>query len=201
MKIYIDLDDTLADTSLTIQKLFNYKEYCLNHHPIKKSFTDVLKDIKTWNYIKSNPQFWSNLPLSQFAQKIYQEACLITDEVYILTALPKAVFPLKNFKFKQAEDAKRVWLKSNFPNISSDKIIVCYAKEKHFQVLKNQENLCVLIDDSWRNILRWKNAGGLAIEVNNQDKDLSTVFKKLDYIKNYSNHKSKLLSDFSFSFK
>lgn len=199
MKIYLDLDDTLADTSLTIKKTFNYEDYSLNHHPFKKPFFEILKDIKTWTYIKNNPQFWINLPISAHAQKIYQEACLITDEVYILTALPKAVFPVKNLQFKQAEEAKINWINEHFPIVSSDKIIVCHAKEKHLQVSKNNSEICILIDDSLKNIRRWQKAGGLAIEFDNND--LNTVFKKINYIKNYSKNKSQLLSDFSLDFK
>ena len=45
--IFIDLDDTLADTSQSIQKLFNYSAYIINHNPLKKSFAEILKTIKT----------------------------------------------------------------------------------------------------------------------------------------------------------
>jgi len=182
-KVYIDLDDTLAHTSRTIKEKFGYEHYNLNDNPLKKSFKGILKDLKTWTHIRSNHDFWSELPVSHMGHEIYQSAKGLGCDVYILSALPKLVFPSKIFTFSHAANSKRVWLKEHFPEIPSDNIIICYAKEKHLQV-KPLPEISILIDDSWRNMMKWRTAGGIAIHVT--EDNLSLVKEKLLFIKNYT---------------
>jgi 5'(3')-deoxyribonucleotidase len=178
--IFIDLDDTLADTSQKIQTLFNYSNYVINHHPLKKSFSGIFKDYKTWKHIKNNSSFWLDIPLNSYAQEIYQRSKKITPDVKILTALPKIVFAKNTSHFKEAEKSKRIWIKEHFPEIAEKDIIVTHAVEKHLQI-QNTIGTAVLIDDSHRNIKRWRQAGGVAIHINHHDPEsIQQLFTELD---------------------
>lgn len=181
--IYIDLDDTLADTSTNIKELFNYSSYIITHHPFRKSFKDLIKDFITWKHIQKNTIFWENIPLTKHALDIYEQSKLITPHVKILTALPKAVYRKNSSAFKEAEKAKRVWLKKHFPQISYDDIIVCHAIEKHLQVKKTLGK-AVLIDDSLKNIQRWKEAGGVGLHLENSN-NVDKLFQELKLLRAY----------------
>lgn len=162
MKVFLDLDDTLVDTSKTIATLYKYKNYGINTHILKKNIK-LIKDLYIWKHIKSNPVFWENLPKRQCAEEIYQHAKEIAgknNDIYILTALPKLIFKKDSLEFKLAEENKIKWVKKYFPEILEENILVVHAIDKKNYAVVHQN--AVLFDDSLKNIIAWKKNGGTA---------------------------------------
>ena len=113
VKVYIDLDDTLADTSKYIEKTYNYKGYNINHSLLKKNIK-LYKDYFIWNKIKKEENFWINLPKTEIADDIYLKALELSEnikDVYILTALPKLFFKKNTIEFEKAKNKKIEWVK------------------------------------------------------------------------------------------
>lgn len=162
VKVFLDLDDTLVDTSKAIEKMYQYKNYGINTHIFKKNI-QLIKDLWLWNNIKNNPDFWENLPKRQAAEEIYQHAKELAqknEDIYILTALPKLIFKKDSIKFKLAAEKKIQWVKKHFPEILEENILVVHAIEKKNYAMVHQN--AVLYDDSLKNILAWKKNGGTA---------------------------------------
>lgn len=160
VKVFIDLDDTLANTSSAIAELFNYKNYEINGSILKKNIK-LIKDLKLWKEIKKNNVFWEDLPVSDQAQKIIEEAYDITKDIksiYILTALPKLIYKKDTLAFNNAAQSKLRWVEKNFPMILKENIIVVHAKDKKNYAQENS----ILFDDSLKNIKGWKKNGGIA---------------------------------------
>lgn len=165
--IYLDIDDTLADTSHKVIKDFNVSSF--SFHNKLFLIKHLYSIIKVWNKIKDNHTFWEDLPLKSDAILIYEISQKITDEIHILTALPPLFYPKNKTHFHLASQAKKNWVNKHFPNIPKENIHVCYAKEKHL-VIKNTNSNYILVDDSRKNIMNWEKVGGIGIlvEPNNQ---------------------------------
>lgn len=163
MRVYLDLDDTLADTSKEIENIFSYKNYEINHSSLKKNIK-LIKDLWLWQIIKKNPDFWENIGLRHNANEIYQEALKISgshNNIYILTALPKFIYRKESLSFEIAASNKKKWVEKNFKDILKENIIVVHAKDKDKYAM-NGIDKSVLFDDSIKNVKKWKNAGGIA---------------------------------------
>lgn len=163
VKVFLDLDDTLADTSKEIEKQFSYKNYGINTSIFKKNIR-LIKDLWLWQKIKNNPKFWEELPKREMAQEIYEEALKITqtcENIYILTALPKLIFKKDSLKFKIAAENKIKWVKKHFQEIPEENILVVHAIDKKKYAINNDKK-SVLFDDSVKNVKEWKDSGGIA---------------------------------------
>lgn len=162
MKVFLDLDDTLVDTSKAIENIYKYKNYGINTHVLRKNI-QLIKDLWLWNHIKNNPLFWEDLPKREAAEEIYKHAKQIAEkneDIYILTALPKLIFKKDSIKFKLAAENKIKWVKKHFPEIPEENILVVHAIEKKNYAVVHQN--AVLFDDSLKNIVAWKKNGGTA---------------------------------------
>ncbi len=169
-QIYLDLDDTLADTTKKVTQDFNVDSFSIhNKGLILKNLYSVFK---VWNRIKNNHEFWETIPLKKDALTIYEKSLKITSEIHILTALPTFFYSKDTAHFNLAAQAKRNWVNSHFPNIPQENIHVVYAKEKHLMIGANPTRY-ILVDDSPKNISNWTNAGGVGILVEpNSEKHL-----------------------------
>lgn len=169
MKSYIDLDDTLADTSQCIQNTFKYKKYAINGSILKKNLS-LIKDAVVWNKIKKTPSFWSSLPKTRNSDFIVNSAFNLAKRdwknVFILTALPRLVYKKGTVHWIQAEKAKIAWVRHHYPLIPEDNIIVLYAKEKKIYATRS----AILIDDSHKNVKAWfaKNGKAYHVDTSNQ---------------------------------
>lgn len=163
VKVFLDLDDTLADTSKEIEKIFSYKNYGINTSIFRKNI-HLIKDLYLWKVIKKNPEFWETIPKKDNANEIYEEALKIgksIENIYILTALPKLIFKKDTIEFNLAAENKIKWVKKIFKDIPEKNILVVHAIEKKKYALSNNES-AVLFDDSIKNIKSWKESGGIA---------------------------------------
>lgn len=169
VKVFLDLDDTLADTSMEIATKYAYKNYGINTSVLRKNIR-LIKDLWIWQNIKNNPDFWEHIPKREMAHEIYEEALKIAkthDNIYILTALPKLIFKKDTVKFQHAAENKKKWVKKHFENIPEKNILVVYAIEKKKYALSGDQS-SVLFDDSVKNVTAWKNSGGIAYIVNSK---------------------------------
>lgn len=160
--IYLDLDDTLADTSKNIIQYFKVKDFTIHSkRSILKNFISVFK---IWLKIKNDCSFWKQIPLKHDAIEIYETSLKVTSNIHILTALPIIFYKKGTKQFINAAQAKKNWVNQNFPNIPDENIHVVYAREKHLMIKNNPDNF-ILIDDSKTNIKRWTKIGGIGIHV------------------------------------
>jgi 5'(3')-deoxyribonucleotidase len=160
--IYLDLDETLADTRKNAIEYFKVKDFNLQSK--RSVIKNIYSVLKVWLGIKNDYSFWEQIPLKNDANEIYKKSLAITSDIHILTALP-ILFYRKNTKdFTNAAQAKKNWVKKHFPNIPEENIHVVYAIEKHLMV-KEDPSRFILVDDSKSNIKRWRKAGGIAIHV------------------------------------
>lgn len=88
-------------------------------------------------------------------------------DVKILTASPN----------EQADKDKRAWLKKHMPFIKEENIIICRTGETKADYIENMKG-SLLFDDYSRNLIEWKENGGLAIKVvNDYDNEIGTHTK------------------------
>lgn len=188
--IYLDIDDTLADTSLTLKNSFNIPHFSFGKASLF-DFIYLFRYFKTAKNIYQDHSFWHSLPLKNEANDIFKLSSTITPNIKVLTALPR--YYLKNKKhFLLAKKAKVDWINTHFPQIYSNNVIVSYAKDKHEQII-NDGNLHILIDDNFSNIKKWKNNGGLAIHCTTAEHTLS----QLSFIKEFKFDNHSLLHNFN----
>lgn len=163
VKVFLDLDDTLADTSKQIEKIFSYKNYGINTSILRKNI-HLIKDLYIWKVIKKNPEFWEKIPKKENANEIYEEALKIgknIENIYILTALPKLIFKKNTIEFNIAAENKIKWVKENFKDIQEKNILVVHAIDKKKYALYDNKS-AVLFDDSIKNVKSWKKSGGIS---------------------------------------
>lgn len=160
--IYLDLDDTLADTSKNIIEYFKVKDFTI--HSKRSLLKNFMSVFKIWLKIKNDHSFWEQIPLKHDAVEIYETSLKITPNIHILTALPIIFYKKNTQQFISAAQAKKKWVKKHFPNIPDENIHVVYAREKHFMI-KEDPTRFILIDDSKTNIKRWTKIGGIGIHV------------------------------------
>lgn len=166
--VFLDIDDTLADTTNNAISKFKVKDFTLN-----KNFSlikNIFSIFKVWRGIKKDYSFWEEIPLKHDAKKIYEKSLTITHEIHILTALPILFYKKNSIHFKLAAQAKKNWIKKHFPNIPEENIHVVYAKEKHLMVKENPSRF-ILVDDNKTNINKWTKAGGIGIFVQSDTTD------------------------------
>ncbi len=161
MKIFLDIDDTLANTSGYVKEKYNHKVYHPNSSLIKRNFY-LIKDYFVLRHVRDNPVFWTELPLLDHSKDLvdYCKNEVGKENLFILTALPFLFYKKETKEFLDAKHAKTQWVKKHFNFIEEQNIHVVYAREKH-QFLTGKQD--VLIDDSQKNIYNWKNSGGHAI--------------------------------------
>ena len=148
-KIYIDLDDTLADFSGGVKKL-----------GFVACGDKVETDNKMFDMIRECPHFYANLDLYpgslDMLNKVIEKYG--KDKVEILSGVPR---PHRNIV--TASEDKLDWCKKYLP--SDLKINLCLRKDKYKYC--NGKGY-ILIDDNKNNCKEWEKAGGTAIKFDGQ---------------------------------
>lgn len=144
MKVFVDLDDTLAVLSTKWLKAIkdNLGETIL---PEEVTTWDRLADRRYQDLIKM-PGFFRDLPVQDGAVEAVKHLVDAGHEVYILSAAGPWNFADKDH-----------WVTEHLPFIDVRRIV--FATAKHLLA----GNVRLLIDDGAHNLEAWEKAGGIAI--------------------------------------
>lgn len=146
MKIYLDMDDVVADWMAHARSL------------VKRNweYGQRIPD-SDWNKLKDDQRFYRNLPLKAGAHELvdYCKALLSSgkiDGLYFLTALPH------DYSMPYASQDKVWWANDHFPGIPV--FFGPYSHDKWRHCAPGD----ILIDDRTSNCSEWRSAGGYAHE-------------------------------------
>ena len=145
-KIYVDLDDTLAD--------FSSKVLEITGKPYSK---------ESWQYLDKIPKFFRTLAPKPNAKKFYS----ILQQIAKTTVL--GALPLPTNELKTSMLDKTIWINQHLPYTNA--ILV----PSHLDKAKYASQYSILIDDSPRNIKHWQEHGGIGILYTNQKDVLKQV--------------------------
>jgi len=150
MKIYLDMDDVVADWHEAAQ-IFLKKRWNKENERLPK---------EEWDRIKSYSRFYRDLPLKAGAYELYNYCKTLVDheqveEVLFLTALPH------DNSMPYAAQDKVWWANQYFPGTTVFFGPYSHDKWKHCRPGD------ILIDDRHSNCSEWRTAGGLAHEYTN----------------------------------
>lgn len=130
-----DMDDTLAH--------FNQQKNALERFATEKNFFNILKPTKMTKYIKL----------------LVKHNELEPKDIFIVSASPN----------EQADKDKLQWIERHLPEIPKENIMFTRLggnKAQHFidryHLSKEDFKYCMLIDDYTKNLIEWKNFGGIA---------------------------------------
>lgn len=186
MKIYLDVDDTLADfrNHAVARGVPTWEGSWYTTDP--STWTEEQKAIQAATNAQMRLEdFWLSMPLATGAHELIAAAA-IRGDVYLLTALPsfakgepEVSAMIYNAKLEYAKT------KLHFP---MGRTIICARSEKvryAAGLSRDGEFLTqnVLVDDASQNCREWIDANGIAIhhEVGNMNRTIESV-KNLDYI-------------------
>jgi hypothetical protein len=146
MKIYLDMDDVVADWHGAAEDLLKMRWSKETNERIPH---------KDWARIKASSRFYLTLPLKEGAEelvKFCQQAVADgrADSLAFLTALPH------DYSMPYAAQDKVWWASRHFPGIP-----VFFGPFSHDKY-KHCEPGDILIDDRTTNCTEWKDAGGLS---------------------------------------
>lgn len=148
MKIYIDMDEVVADFKGYAQEFFNKQLDDRERLPPEE-----------WNRLASNPRLYRDLKLREGAHQLMnwlrQYSYVTGTELFFLTAIPR------NNDVPYAVTDKIEWCQKYFPGIP------CFIGPYSHEKVKRCEPGDILIDDRISNITAWNEAGGLGHQYKN----------------------------------
>ena len=162
MRIAIDFDDTIVDTTKKV------REY-LNRYNLEE-FEDI--EEKTKFYIKHIDDITKDLELKPYAKEVLNELSK-NNELYIVTA--RSDYYSKNVKLLTKEFIKN----NNLP--IKDIYFDCFEEGK--AIMCDKLNIDLFIDDYINNCLEVKNRGIKVLLFNNEYEGLDNVNSWLDVLK------------------
>lgn len=162
MRIAIDFDDTIVDTTKKV------REY-LNRYNLEE-FEDI--EEKTKFYIKHIDDITKDLELKPYAKEVLSELSK-NNELYIVTA--RSDYYSKNVKLLTKEFIKN----NNLP--IKDIYFDCFEEGK--AIMCDKLNIDLFIDDYINNCLEVKNRGIKVLLFNNEYEGLDNVNSWLDVLK------------------
>lgn len=176
MRIYLDLDDTLADFTGALRRdglLVGALGYY--HTNPRETWTEEQAEFQTRLNIRMDTAgFWRSLNVLPGAFELLAAAAVRAD-TYILTAMPSGA---KNRAMIARE--KREWACDKL-HVPSQRVITCLRSEKMlyaFDALFHDRKVGVqhvLLDDATLNVAEWKEAGGVGLLHKNFDDSLKML--------------------------
>lgn len=165
MKIFVDVDDTLADfkAHAIARGIPPWTGTWYTQHP--DTWTEEQKGIQAATVaMMESDDFWPAIPVKDGANMLLG-ACMMAvgrESVFLLTAFPRNVRP---DVLPTIEIQKKAYCLAHF-EIPPDRTIVCDRHEKIIHAVDRTWDGVkphVLIDDAIQNCEEWRAAGGLAI--------------------------------------
>ncbi len=147
MKVYFDLDNTLADFDRGLIELCGTE-------PVHQDKSTKEEDDNMWKCIRETEHFYDRLELKAGAKELFDLAYnALGDDCQILSAPPKA-----NRGIVTATEDKIAW---SHRMLSPDLIVNIVYKEEKPKFCTGKD--CILIDDMAENIEAWKKYDGIGI--------------------------------------
>lgn len=135
IKWVLDMDDTLAH--------FHEQKNALERFATEKNFFNILKPSK----------------MTKFIKQLVERNELDTRDIFIVSASPN----------EQADKDKLQWIERHLPEIPKSNIMFTRLGENKAELFINKYHLSkddfkyfMLIDDYTKNLIEWKNFGGIA---------------------------------------
>ena len=149
MRIFLDMDDVVADWMDSAQSYLNMRWDRGERIPVED-----------WNRIKDNDRFYLYLPLKEHAHDLVDYCKDLVqhgkaDDLFFLSALPH------DYSMPYAAQDKVWWAHKYFPSIPVFLGPFSHDKWRHCQPGD------ILIDDRHSNCAEWRSQGGLAHEYRN----------------------------------
>ena len=134
IKWVLDMDDTLAH--------FHEQKNALERFATEKNFFNILKPSK----------------MTKFIKLLVKYNKLNAKDIFIVSASPN----------EQADKDKLQWIKRHLPEVPMENITFTRLGENKAELFINKYHLskedfeyCMLIDDYTKNLIEWKNYGGI----------------------------------------
>jgi hypothetical protein len=160
---YLDMDGVVADWTGSVDKILGYH---LSTH-------DVLYPQEDWEKLKEYQRFYRDLDLLPQANQLVNLARQFRDKLgwnlLFLTAIPH------ENDFHWAIWDKCEWAQRHFPDIPVH--FGPYAKDKHVHCEAGD----ILVDDRHSNIVEWREAGGIGIEVYKDDAESALIQVRMQF--------------------
>ena len=155
MQLFLDKDGVLAD----------FEKHCITlfgKHP------KDLGDTELWRLVNQDREtFWSTMPVKDRAYDLVFD--ITEHDPIVLTGCPRngdihhEICPV-------ASSHKKEWVKKNF----GLETITCFAREKPMHMTSLSD---VLVDDTYRNVKKWREAGGKAVWYQDYDQAIADLKK------------------------
>lgn len=169
MRIYLDLDDTLADFTGACRRAgvhYDGEVYHTNH---RSTWTPEQVDFQArLNDLMDSDTFWPNVGVLPGAFELISAAATRAD-TFILTAVPAGT--KRNIMIAEQKVA---WARDNL-HIPGLRVYTCQRSRKATYAQDWRSGPHVLLDDSALNISEWHDAGGFGLLHTDFDSSLAAL--------------------------
>jgi len=160
LEIYCDMDGVLCDFDSRFEYYFDSTPDDFRSKFGKKALEDKVSEAGT--------QFWSGMSWMPGGQQLWS---VIGNRGAMILSSPG--------NFRDAETGKRMWIEKNL-NPQPKRVIFKHSGHKH-EILQGktpeQIKKSILIDDYYKNILPWKEAGGIGLYYRSANQILDILAK------------------------
>lgn len=156
--LYCDMDGVLTDFNRTIKKL-GFKGVVPPTNPEEKKMT--------WSFVKNlGPKFWSSMEWLPEGKRLWE--LIQPYNPIILSSSGKGKIA------EQGKEGKMEWIKRELGNKYADSAIIVNT---HGKTKYASSNSILIDDDEMKNIVPWRNAGGIGILHKNNSATLGQLKK------------------------
>lgn len=153
-QLFVDLDGVVAAFDEHVESLFGFRPG-----------DPKVSDAEMWAYIETEPTFWLDIPVKWGAEALFE--VVKPHNPIFLTGVPLGV------NGERAHAQKPAWVKRHFgdwPVITTKSRL----KQTHMKAPGD-----ILVDDRWRVLKKWKEAGGVAVHYRDAYQAIADLKKAL----------------------
>ena len=160
MHIFLDNDGVLADFSNHCKALFG-------------KYPKELADFDLWRLVDQDREaFWADIPVKDGARELFELASPFAPTV--LTGCPRDNQSEERKLCPYAVSHKKEWVAKHFGD--QVPVITCFSRDKPGFMYNPGD---ILVDDTYINIKRWRNANGYGIWYQTAFQAINELKKKL----------------------